>query len=426
MSILNLPHAFDLVVGDTFEMFYRGILKCVNPSVYDLEFTWQSGAQSGAAYRRKFVFTPTEEDIGTRALLVTLRDNTGAILEQKMVDMRVWNKPQSPKEERVVLCMGASTTGPGVWPSELNRRLTGEGGTPEGHGLKNIRLIGSVDRRGVRFEGYGGWHFKAYSTAHTDARFIYIYGDFSDKDEIGDQHSFYSDDIGGTWKLESIQPDRIKLIRTAWGGTIPPAPGVLHHESGGTNHADIVYNEATRAEANPFWDVKFERNNFRAYAEKMGVDHIDEVLIYLGGNSSNTTEYVYKQQVRTFLDGLFAEFPNCKVTLAGMNVPGRDGMGHNYGITWKWHEKVNFVFNLAKWYMDIAEESAYRGRVEFMSLSAQFDTDNMLPTQSLPVNTRSTKTEIVNTNALHPTEEGYFQIADAFYRRMVSHLQGEE
>ena len=75
MSILNLPHAFDLVVGDTFEMFYRGILKCVNPSVYDLEFTWQSGAQSGASYRRKFVFTPTEEDVGTRALLVTLRDN---------------------------------------------------------------------------------------------------------------------------------------------------------------------------------------------------------------------------------------------------------------------------------------------------------------------------------------------------------------
>ncbi len=151
MSILNLPHAFDLVVGDTFELFYRGVLNCIDPSVFDLEFAWQSGAQSGASYRRKFVFTPTEEDVGTRTLLVTLRDNIGAIVEQKTVDMRVWKKPQSPKEECVVLCVGDSLTGPGIWTGELYRRLTGEGGTPDGDGLKNIRFIGNVDRGGARF-----------------------------------------------------------------------------------------------------------------------------------------------------------------------------------------------------------------------------------------------------------------------------------
>ena len=85
MSILNLPHAYDLVVGETFELFYRGILNCVEPSVYDLEFDWLTGPQSGASYRRKFVFTPTEEDVGSRELRITLRDNVGACLEEKTV-----------------------------------------------------------------------------------------------------------------------------------------------------------------------------------------------------------------------------------------------------------------------------------------------------------------------------------------------------
>ena len=156
MSILNLPHAYDLVVGDTFELFHRGILKCAEPSFYDLEFDWLTGEQSGASYRRKFVFTPTEEDVGQRKLRIILRDNTGAPIEEKTVNMRVWNKPQSPKSEYIVLCMGDSGVSPGIRPSELHRRLTGTGGTPNGDALKNIRFIGNNEKYGVPHESYGG------------------------------------------------------------------------------------------------------------------------------------------------------------------------------------------------------------------------------------------------------------------------------
>ncbi len=425
MSILNLPHAYDLVVGDTFELFHRGILKCVEPSFYDLEFRWLTGAQRGTSYRRKFVFTPTEEDVGQRTLLITLRDNTGAPIEEKTVNMRVWSKPQSPKSEYVVLCMGDSGVSPGIWPSELHRRLTGSGGTPNGDALKNIRFIGTNENFGVRHDGYGGWSFKSFTMAGSDKRFMYVYGDFADKNEAEDQHSFYSDDVGGIWKLEAITKNRIKLIRTAHGGTLPEAPGVLHHASGGTNHADIVYTEAKIAESNPFWDVELGRNNFRAYAERMGVDHIDELLIMLGANSTYMTEYAYKQLVRDFLDGFLAEFPDCRITLTGIIAVGRDGAGHNYGIGFKWCEKMDFIFNLDKWYHDISQEPAYRGKVELLSILGQFDSDYNLQMQDLPVNVRSAITKTINTNAFHASPEGYLQMADAYYRRVVSHLQGD-
>ena len=421
--ILHLPPHFDLVVGDTFELFYRGILSSVEPSAYDLEFTWAGGKNYGNAYRKKLVFTPTEADVGTHTLGVTLIDNSGEPIERGEVEVRIHPRPKAPKEERVVLCVGASTTASGAWVSELYRRLTAEGGTPEGDGLANIRFIGNAYKRGVHFEGYGGWHFRAYSTDHRNPRFMYVHGSFSDKSEIGDQHSFYTDENDCEWKLEAITEERIKLIRVTYPGSDLPASGTLRHKSGGTNHGDIVYTSSELAEANPFWDTEGGRNDFVKYAKKHGVERIDEVLIYLGGNSTYMKEEPYKKEVRFFLDGLFEAFPQCRVILAGMAIPDRDGMGHNYGTTWRWSDKIGFIFSLAKWYADLAEEPAYRGRVEFMCLSGQFDTEHNFPHQDLPVSIRSPLTAPLGTNALHPTDVGYMQVADAFYRSIVPHFQ---
>ena len=420
--ILQLPKHFNLVVGDTFELFYRGILYCVDPSFYDIEFTFDDGGNYGNAYRKKFVYTPTESDVGTRALTVTLRDNVGAILEKQKVELRIFPKPVSPKEERVILCVGDSLTEPGVWVEEFKRRLTESGGTPAGDGLKNLRFIGNIERNGARFEGYGGWAFSSYSASYASPRFYYIYGDFSDKSERGDQHSFYKDENDVVWKIESIKPTRIKLIRVTWCEPTPPV-GVLRHESGGTNHGDIVFTSCDYAEANPFFDSETRRNDFHAYVKRMGVDKIDEVIILLGGNSTHMKEYEYKHTVRTFLDSLFAEFPDCRVLISGMIIPDRDGLGHNYGTSWKWFEKVGFLFSLGKWYEDIANENAYLGKIDTMCLSAQFDTEHNFPKTEMPVNCRSSLIEPIGTNALHCTSEGYLQMADAFYRAIVPHFQ---
>ena len=38
-NILNLPDKFNLVVDDTFEMFYKGILLVKNPEIYNIKIS---------------------------------------------------------------------------------------------------------------------------------------------------------------------------------------------------------------------------------------------------------------------------------------------------------------------------------------------------------------------------------------------------
>lgn len=419
MKLLHLPRAYDAVVGDRFELFYRGMLNCHEPSFFDVEFSFADGRSRGAAYRRRYVFTPTEADVGEHALCVTVRDNYGRVAARGKTFLRVHARPVPPKEERVILCVGDSLTYPGTWPNLLKQHLAAEGVT-------NLRFIGSCLREeegDARFEGYGGWTFTSYTTDFRSRNFMLIEGNFSDKEEATDQHSTWRDAGGTVWKLESVTPTHAKLIYTAGGGALPPS-GHLTHILGGVHHGDMLYKHAApMGDANPFYDAEKNALDFRAYAARQGVSHIDEVLVLLGANSTDESERYYKARVRAFLSALFRDFPDCHVTLAGCGVPDRDGLGHNYGVAWHEAEKCGFIRRLTTWHTAVANERAYRGRVTAVDLAAQFDTDNNYPSAELPVHAASEKTERVGTNALHPTREGYAQVSRIFYRALCAHLQ---
>ncbi len=422
---LRLPERFDLIVGDTLELFYKGMVDAIESDVYDFEFTYSENENLGKSYARKYVYTPKESEVGEHTLSITVRGADGAAVDTATVCMAVHPLPKSPSEERVVLCIGDSLTSDGIWVEEFHRRLTGEGGTPEGYGLSNLTFIGSKrTENGVSYEGYGGWTFTSYICANARNDFRYIYGEFSDKTEAEDQHSLYRDEAGKTWKLEAITAERIKLIAVpADGGVSFPASGTLTWVSGGLHHGDIVYEREEPAESNPFWDGKKGQNDFAAYVRRHRVDKIDEVILLLGWNSTGASEEAYKANARTLIDGLLSEFPDCHITLMGIQVPSRDGFGENYGIVWKYHEKLQFVFSLQQWYIDLTHEEAYEGKLDYVNLSAQFDTVNNMPSRHFPVNLRNSDvTEQRGTNGVHPALGGYYQIADAITRYFVSRL----
>ena len=135
---LYLPKQYDLVVNEPFELFFKGIVNCVTIDTYDFELSYTDGKNRGKGFHHKYYFVPSEEDIGVHTLNIRLRNNEGDILEEASCNINVVETPVSPKSERVILLMGASETGPGVWTSELGRRLTQAGGEPEGLGLENI------------------------------------------------------------------------------------------------------------------------------------------------------------------------------------------------------------------------------------------------------------------------------------------------
>ena len=120
---LQLPKKYDLVVGDNFELFYKGIFNAIDPLRYDFELSFDEG-NYGHSYRRKFEWTPTEKDVGEHKLSVTVRDDNGDEVDSSSVILNVVSMPASPESERVVLCVGDSLTRNGIWCAELYRRLT--------------------------------------------------------------------------------------------------------------------------------------------------------------------------------------------------------------------------------------------------------------------------------------------------------------
>lgn len=306
-----------------------------------------------------------------------------------------------------VLCVGDSLTQGGEWVKEFANRLAADG-------FYEINLIGSREVGGVKFEGYGGWTYVSYNTANKSNGYVWITCDHNKTD--ADQHSVYL--IGSTkWKIETIETGRLKMIRTS-GSENMPSSGTLTWVSDGSNHDDVVFTASEIAAGNPFWNESTSQVDFANYMSNIGLtgQTIDYCILLLGWNETGRTETDFKANVNTFCTNLRNAYPNCKIMLIGLQIPSLDGMGANYGTTWKLSEKSNFVHNLDKWYQDITDSLENTKAVQ---LCGQFDTEHNMPTGTRQVNRRNPTTETYGTNGVHPNGYGYLQIADAVYRGFV-------
>ena len=421
---LNTPAKFELVVGDTFELFYKGIVKAAKWEAFDVVVE----CSKGKGFERKYVYTPVDGDVGTHNLVVKLYDQNQNLLDSKTISLVVKAKASSPESETIILYVSDSLATGGTAPGEFKRRLTASNGTPAGDGLDNITFIGLQYKSGVNYEGYGGWTFAKYNAESSSNAYMWITAEGHDKTEAVDQHSIYEDANGKQWKLETIEANQIKLIRVSSSDTLPSS-GTLTWVSGGEHTSDIVYTSATQAAGNPFWDDTQSKVDFATYAARMGVNNIDYVYVLLGWNGAGATEEYTKEQVRTFLDNVLSAFPNCHIILLGIQVPARDGLAENYGssangtILAHYYEALSWVFTLNDWYADIAAESEYADNVSFVNVAGQFDTDNNMMTVTEQVNTRNSKTVERQSNGVHPAAPGYYQIADACWRDFHHQLQ---
>ena len=48
-----------------------------------------------------------------------------------------------------------------------------------------------------------------------------------------------------------------------------------------------------------------------------------------------------------------------------------------------------------------------------------------MPSTNKPVNNRSDETEVIGTNGVHPSMNGYLQIGDVFFRSLVNDFSEE-
>ena len=417
-----LPEAFDLVVGDVFQLFYRGVIEAPNPYIYSIVTV----CEKGKSVPRYFEYLPDAP--GRYPLTISVYDVDKTLLGQAETVLNVV-KPQPPKNQVNILCLGDSLTEGCQWIGEVHRRINQTGGQPEGLGFHGVEFVGTRRKGEVGCEAYGGWKWETFTSTLEGAIWVECRHDKT----IEDQHSLWTDESGNVWQIETLEQGYLKFNRYKDHTAPKPEGGYLYHKQNAKNREPIRILSVGTEISSPFLDRSTGKIDFLSYAKRNQIEKIDAVYIFLGANgllsfdALTLSRPAYCQTLvkkgKNLVSHIREAFPDVKIRLMAPPMPScRGGLGTNYGAQLPlsdYYDMVTYHLELNKAYQQWAQEPECRDYMEFISISAQFDAENNYPNIQKPVNSRSAKTEQLDINAVHPLPEGYMQIADAVYRNVV-------
>ena len=418
--VICIPDIIYAVVGDTLQLYYKSILRCVNYQNYDINFICDIGHQ----YPRYYEVTPLPSNIGDHSISIKIKDNNNNILNEKNVMLKVVNVTNSPLSQLNVLAVGASATQDGQWASEFKRRLIGTGGTPTGRQLTNITFVGrksvTYDGKHVNLEATGGYQFGSYtSTSERLHKFFFTEQKPAGSLNVGDVYSF----TGHNYTIKEINlSDGVGNI-SCIGDTDVTGSGTLTKVSG-TGSASMEF-ASSRSDGNPF--VYNGVIDIQQYADDYCNGQIDVIYTELFGNALNAYSDIFPtalNNMRTFINQFKTVFPNIKFCIGIPWCPDvRGGMGVNYGAAGGWSlvygMKYSFM-NLCNQLQKYITDNNLGDYVYICNWLNEFDEENDFRQTTKPVNTRSEVTEIFGVNGVHPSIVGYNQMADSAYRLFVS------
>ncbi|MDE7160280.1 MAG: hypothetical protein K2O24_05500 [Muribaculaceae bacterium] len=401
-----LPNRIYAVVGDTLQLFFRGMIASVNPYNYDILVTCERGKK----YPRYFEYVPSKEDIGEIPFSVTLRDDEGNIMGYDECVIEVVDKECT--ENLHIVTFGDSLTSGGVWCQHADSRL------PD-----NVVFCGAKDNRGTHYFGVGGWTWASYTTAARPGLRFFV----NDVNLLS---------IGATYTCDRGYKYTVMEINVTDGaGNVlmmvdnktcePGVPsGVLTKTSGGGD-SELSFTSYTAECSNPLWDG--DKMTFRPYMERYAGGKVDAVYAFMGWNSIQPWQTDFSRmmdEVDKFCRTFHAEYPEGRIYLMGLQLPSLNGgIGNSYGATGDGYADCYglciTVLNLNREYERFTEERS--GYVEFLNVSCQFDSEYNMPYTDKPVNKYNPETEQIGTNGVHPNNYGYYQIGDVVMRSIYAY-----
>ena len=429
-KLLYLAKRYDLVVGDKFELFYRGVIRSMNPYKYYINVT----CSKGRPYPRYFTFTPSETEEGDYPLTVALYDDFGNKIEEASTVLHVVN-PLPPKRKINILCFGDSITFNGVWPYEGYRRFTKTGGEPAGLGFEDrLNLVGTCKKDEIGYEGYGGWQWRHFvkNEAVSTTSSVWVEVDEHNLDE-NDQHSTWESE-NLQWILESIEDKKLKFKRGPGNySCLPKVGSYFENVDGGIHKENINITKYYFEKGNPFHDEEIDGPNFKKYCKDNNFEDLDYIYILLTWNGQyvpyNKDFSHFEPFIKAILDRAKQDFPNIKVRLIGIHSPSvNGGIAANYGASGPYSDvfgEVTTAYNYNEYLENLCEKDEYKSYCRYIDMKAQFDVEYNMPSADFKVNARSNITEKLGTNGVHPTMDGYLQIGDVFYRALVRDMKDE-
>ena len=426
-----LPSVLYAVVGDKIQLFHKSILRCFNPYIYSISVICNIGNN----YPRYYELTPTLDQVGDHSLTYIVRDQNCKTISTKTLTLKVVNKGVSPTNNMNVLCIGASATAAGIWPSELKRRLVSSTGTPQGDSLSNITFVGrmsatpDVTNQQVNYEATGGYTFGSYvSTNDYLYKFYFTSEHLPTYISIGDVYSY----SGTEYTITEINIPSTDLGYAGYVSGRPNGNGGSTGVSGtltrvtGTGDATITFDHNSRS-GNPFcYDGVVDLQRYANEFCNGTIDLVYSQLVFNGAIINGTVEQIKAgnniANMITFANYLHTAFPNAKLGVGtGYNPDGKGGCGANYGASNSTEYGYKFyVMNLARAFQEAIDENNLGDFVFVATNTPEIDSENIFPYIMAPVNTRSTVTEERGSNGVHPTAVGQCLLADSYYRDFIA------
>ena len=419
--LLSLPKKYYLVVGDKFELFYRGVIRMHNPYTYYI----LANCVKGYTYNRYFTYTPVAGDEGEYTLTISLIDDFGEVIEQAQT-LLIVNSVSDTKPLNI-LCIGDSLTYNGVWP------MTGYKRYSEVYPNK-LNFIGKMkkeeDNLKIGYEGYGGWQWKTFASEYNNSYTSSVWVNVNHNLDDTFQHTIWENN-NLLWVLETIEKGKLKFKRGEGNNKTNPELNKEFKLVTDRGNVTIQIDSYEYSEGNPFFNKEINDVDFRYYCNVNNFNDPDLVFILLTWNGQykpyNTDFSVHEENGGKIIRKIHEAFPNVHIGLLGIQLPCPNGgitacYGAN-GYYYDWYGETITAFNYDEWLEELTYRDEFKSYTRYFDIKSLFDSEYNYWTKDTPVNNRQTITERLGVNGLHPNNNGYLQIGDAFYKALIAMIK---
>ena len=433
---IHICDLIDCVVGDTIQLYYNMFVHHIGDYSLNIE------CPKGKNYPRYWEYTPTSNDVGNTSMKIQLLNIDGSVIQEKTISI-VTKNATNPSSDKNILLVGDSLYMSGQIAIELSRRLKGTVGVatlPTALELSNFNIVGRLKNSDgtVGWEGTGGWSWASYTTnLGMEGVRLTVSGVTDVRATIdtlykidGYTQQFYISEINvveGTGYIFAAFFGKGDIYNDH---DLMPESGVLKKQNG-EGQEEINFSASQVESYQPFWNTETDSFDIKGYVDTYCDGHIEILCVQLGINSiisSNpfTTDFEsVLSSAKKFIDLVHEQLPNTKIYLATLPLPSQNGgIGANYAagnangsyLTASWNYKVHQVNDL---YRSLLDDENYKTFVSVIDVCSEMDSENNYPASDVAVNTRSATTEKRGTNGIHPFNDGYWQIADAWFRSII-------
>jgi len=158
----KLPPDAYAVVGQPLSIYYDNLVLTRAPEDYRFKVTCDIGSSG----ERAWTVTPTAAQVGDHPLSVEVSDATGKSYGTASTRLHVAPAEAGAGKPFTLLIVGDSLTNANLYPTELSKLLSAEGGP-------RWKMLGTNRRGGpdapVGHEGYGGWTWARFASHYEPA-----------------------------------------------------------------------------------------------------------------------------------------------------------------------------------------------------------------------------------------------------------------